>query len=243
MTRSGCLLYVCVLRLAAAAAADEAVCLEECVYSDYAESENDHSYEEVADVCESLFPDVVAETHCLECAPETVAEVKAEGYEPHDVEGYHPPVLECLVEEEIWVLCVMSLELLELHVCPEVVEVECHESENYDSEEKHVLRCPRLSLALAAAFITLYAAACLDIARCEDESVDDVEEETCCEYRNHDGYDRKCHEVTTCLEETLCCSVSSLACVNHREEIDRHMQKEEHNEEKAAYTHDKLLGN
>ena len=116
-----------------------AVCLNETVYSCYAESENDDSYYYIADVSKSLLPDLVAETYSLECAPETVAKVKTKSYEPYDVKYNYPPVLECLVEEEVRVLSVLAHELLELHLSPEVVEVESDEAENYDSEKEHVL--------------------------------------------------------------------------------------------------------
>ena len=68
--------YVSIL-LAAAAAWDQAVCLSECVYGNCAETENDNCHEDVADDVESLLPDLVAKTDCLECAPETVSEVDA----------------------------------------------------------------------------------------------------------------------------------------------------------------------
>ena len=71
-----------------------------------------------------------------------MAEVKTEGYKPYDVDCYYPPVLECEVEENIRVFSVLTHELLELHVSPEVVEVESYETENNDSEKEHVLRCP-----------------------------------------------------------------------------------------------------
>ena len=146
------LIYVLTyVQLAAAAAAwNQAVCLSECVNCNSAEAENDNRYENITDIGKSLLPFLVAKTDSLECAPETVAEVKTEGYEPYDVDCNHPPVLECEVEKNVRVFSVLSHELFELHVCPEVVEVECNEAKNYDSEEEHVLRCPRFCLALAA---------------------------------------------------------------------------------------------
>ena len=119
-----------------------AVCLDESVDCCCAEAENDDRYNCIADVCESLLPDLVAETDCLECAPETVAEVKTESYEPYDVDNYHPPVLECLVEEEVRILSMLAHELLELHLSPEMIEVECYKTENDNSENEHVLRRP-----------------------------------------------------------------------------------------------------
>ena len=80
-------LYVSLL---AAAAAEEAVCLKVCVHSHCAEAENDDYYECISDVGQSLFPDLVAPSDGLECAPEAVAEVKSECYEPYDVDNDHP---------------------------------------------------------------------------------------------------------------------------------------------------------
>ena len=68
-----------------------------------------------------------------------MCEVEAESYEPYDVDENHPPVLECLVEEKIRISSVLAHELLELHVSPEMVEVESHKSEDDDSENEHVL--------------------------------------------------------------------------------------------------------
>ena len=78
------LLYFRCLFLAASAAS--AVCLNVSVYSHSDEAENDDCYESVSDVGESLLPDLVAQTDCLECAPETVAKVESECAEPYDVD-------------------------------------------------------------------------------------------------------------------------------------------------------------
>ena len=128
--------------LAAATAADKAVSLCKCVYGNSDEAENHNCYENVSDDIESLLPDLVAHADCLESAPETVCEVEAEGAEPYDVDKHHPPVLECLVEQEVRIGSVLAHELLELHFCPEVVEVECEKTENDDAQNEHVLRCP-----------------------------------------------------------------------------------------------------
>ena len=100
--------FVCLYSLS-----DKAVSLKECVYCYCREAENDDSYEDLTEAVESLLPDLVAETDCLECAPETVEEVLTESCEPDHVYNYHPAVLECCVEKLVWVFCVVSLELLE----------------------------------------------------------------------------------------------------------------------------------
>ena len=131
---------ICFYCLAAAAAtAKKTVCLKISVNSHYREAENDKCYESITDEVKSLLPDLVAHTDSLECAPETVAEVKTECYEPNDVKCYNPPVLECLVKKEVRVFSMLTHEFLKLHLSPEVVEVECDEAKNNDSEKEHVL--------------------------------------------------------------------------------------------------------
>ena len=93
-----------------------AACLDESVDCCCAEAENDDRYNCIADVCKSLLPDLVAETDCLECAPETVAEVKTESYEPYDVENNYPKLLESDVKKYIRVCSVLTHELLKLHL-------------------------------------------------------------------------------------------------------------------------------
>ena len=124
---------------AATAAAEKSVSLYKCVNCNSAEAKNYNSYESVTNVSESLLPFLVAHTDSLECTPETVAEVKTESYEPYDVENYNPPILECCVKKIVRFGSVVAHELLKLHLSPEVVEMECDETKNNDSEKKHVL--------------------------------------------------------------------------------------------------------
>ena len=237
-------MYICRFELAASAAAR--CSLKVCVNSNCDESEDDYCNEEITDIGKSLFPNLVAETEALECAPETMAKVKAESYEPYDIDGCHPPSLECCVKKLVRIMLYMSgrKELLKLHLCPEMVEVECYEAENDNSEKKHVLSCPRLCLTLASASITLNTTASAKVTCCEDECIDDVYKETSCKNWNHDSHDWKCHKIAASLEKSFCkIAIYSVACVNHRKEVDCHVKEKEKNKEKAAYAHDKLLGN
>ena len=126
----------------AATAADKSVSLCKCVYSNSNETEDYNCHEKVSDDVQPLLPDLVAHADCLESAPETVSEVETEGAEPNDVDKYHPPVPECLVEQEIRVSSMLAHELFELHFSPEMVEVESEETEDDDSQNKHVLGSP-----------------------------------------------------------------------------------------------------
>lgn len=112
--------------------------MAECIYRYRYESEDYDGCEDVAEYLESLLPDAVAETHCLECAPETVCKVEAERSEPYDIKESHPPCSECRVEQFVRVLCVRAHELLELHVSPEMREVEAEDAEYDNSEGEHV---------------------------------------------------------------------------------------------------------
>ena len=136
--------FICLKKLC-----ENAVCVETCIDCNCCKAENDDSNYNIADVHESLLPNLVAHSDALECAPETMAEVETESSEPNEV-NYNPnPVSECRVEENVWILSMVSLELSELHVSPEVVEVECYNTKNDNSENEHVLGSPRLSLTLA----------------------------------------------------------------------------------------------
>ena len=138
--------------------AEDAVCVEACVDCNCCEAENDDCYEYVTYPHESLLPVLVAESDALECAPETMAEVESESHEPYEVSCYPDPASECCVEENIWIFSMLAHELVKLHLSPEVVEVESKDSENNDSDYKHVLCCPRLCFCLVCHCITLCAA-------------------------------------------------------------------------------------
>ena len=69
-----------------------------------------------------------------------------------------------------------------------------------------------------------------------------MHEESESKYRYHDGHDRKRHEFTALSEETVCRTIGSVDCVKDRERIDGEVKKKEDDKEKAAYAHDKLLG-
>ena len=72
-----------------------------------------------------------------------MVEVEPDGYEPDQVNKEYPDVSESLVENGIRVVrrfC--THEFLELHLCPEVGEVEEDQAEDYDTEDEHVLCGP-----------------------------------------------------------------------------------------------------
>lgn len=66
------------------------VSVEVCIDCNSDEAENNNTYEYDTNTCKSLLPNLVAETKCLECAPESVCKVESKCNEPDDVKDYHP---------------------------------------------------------------------------------------------------------------------------------------------------------
>ena len=62
-----------------------------------------------------------------------------------------------------------------------------------------------------------------------------MHDKTKCKYRHHYGHDRKSHEVATLLEKAVGSSETASERVDYREEVDGSMQKQEDDEESAAY--------
>ena len=124
-------------------------CLDESVYCNCRESKEYDCRENVADDLESLLPKLVAPADGLECAPEAMGKMEPQGSEPDYVKHYHPPVSESGGEKEIRVGSFLSHEFLELHLVPEMGQMEGDETEHDDSEHQHVLGCPAFSPGLA----------------------------------------------------------------------------------------------
>lgn len=121
---------------------DEVVGLKAGIACNGSEAEEDDCGEDICNPFESLEPYFVVPADCLECAPEAVCEVEPECPEPDYVDDNIVPLSECQGKEFVWIFRFGSCPFLELHVCPEVSEVECKYSENDDSEHNHVAGCP-----------------------------------------------------------------------------------------------------
>ena len=118
--------------------------LAESVDCDSNEHEADQGCDDDADDLESLEPGLSAPAHCLEHAPEAVAEVEPDHYEPCDVEDKDNRVAEYRGEEEVRIVLESSdpeetEQLRKLHLCPEMEQVEAYESNDDDSQNEHVL--------------------------------------------------------------------------------------------------------
>ena len=113
--------------------------MEECVDCYCGEHHPDDCSHDDAEYLESLHPNLVVPTHGLEHAPEAMAEVEPYCAEPCDVDDQYPDASEGLLEKHVRVLSLASAEFEELHLGPEVCEVEEQDTENDDSEYEHVL--------------------------------------------------------------------------------------------------------
>lgn len=68
-----------------------------------------------------------------------------------------------------------------------------------------------------------------------------MDDETCCENRNHNCYDRERHEVTAKLIPTLWGAPCAFEEVNDCKEVDSCVKKHEDDQEETCNTHDELL--
>ena len=127
-------LFLCFRRLCEA----RAVIMDAYCNCNSREAEENQSCEDVGDDFESLEPDHVVPSESLECAPEAVGEVEPDGSEPDKVQNRDPPSSEGGVKKIVRIGLLKPGEVLELHVCPEMGEVERDESEDDDSEDNHV---------------------------------------------------------------------------------------------------------
>ena len=227
--------------------------LDECVDGCGDEEEDDEGGDDHSDNLEALEPGLPAPADGLEHAPETVHEVKPHGGEPDEIEDKDPPLAERGVQEKVRVVLEVAdpEHLGKLHLGPEMGEMEADETEDHDTENKHILGGPGVSGGLAGHFVTLPAAAGLDVLPGKPASVDDVDEEAQCEDGDHDVNESRAHEIASELEQSVSggkklvviCDYTVLAGerVDDREEIDRRMEKEEDDLESTADTLDELL--
>ena len=92
--------------------------------------------------------------------------------------------------------------------------------------DHHIIR-QELLLALADSEVGCKSKT--DVADCEVESIDDVDNESECKHRDHDGHDWKCHEIASSLEQSVCSAIATCETVDDREQVDCHVKKQEKN--------------
>ena len=217
------------------------------------EEEDDEGRDDDADDLEPLEPGLSAPADGLEHAPETVHEVKPDRPEPDDVEDEDPPMSESDVQQEVGIVLIVAdaEHLGQLHLGPEMGEVEADEAENDDTEYEHILGGPGIGGCLAGHFVTLHSAAGLDVLVRKPAAVDDVDEETEGKDGNHDGDESRAHEVASELEQAVTCreelviigrnAILSGEGVDDREEIDGTVQQKEDNKESTTDALDEFL--
>ena len=139
----------------------------------------------------------------------------------------------------------------QLHLGPEMGQVEAEETHDDKTQHQHVLGGPRISGGLAAHLVPLVASAGLDVAPTQPASVQDVDEKSQCQYGDHDVYDGSGHKVATELEQPVSCGEQLFVSghnsefagerINHREEIDGAVKEQEDDQEGTADSLYKLL--
>ena len=155
------------------------------------------------------------------------------GHEPKQVQGGKPPGAEGGSEQRVRILGFVAHEFLKLHVCPEIHKVEPEGTEDDNSEHEHVAGAPAVGGSLAGNLIALDSSAGGEVLEREPAAVSDMHHESQCEHRHHDGDDGEGHEVATELEEPGCAELAGEG-IDHREEVDGAVQKQEQDEESAA---------
>ena len=150
--------------------------------------------EDAADDLDSLEPDQVAPAQGLQSRPDAVVEVEPESHEPNDVEqavdDARPTVGEEGFDDSAAVLWVEdggvnACQFGELHLEPEVVEVQQQEADNDDTQHEHVLRLPVHAFLTCLDGVAVIAA-CAVVEDGEVERVAEVHEHTQCQHAGTD---------------------------------------------------------
>ncbi len=227
--------------------------LDEGVDGSGNEEEDDEGRYDDSDDLEPLEPGAAAPADGLEHAPEAMDEVEPYCAEPDDIEDEDPPSAEGDIEQQVGIVLVVAYaeHLGELHLGPEVGEVEADETEDDNAEDEHVLGGPGVSCGLAGHFVTLHSSAGLDVLVRKPAAIDDVDEETECKDGHHDGDESRAHEVASELEQAVTCreelviigrnAILSGEGVDDREEIDGTVQQKEDNKESTTDALDEFL--
>ena len=217
------------------------------------EEKDDDAGDDNADDLEPLEPGLSAPADGLEHAPEAMHEVHEHRCEPDDVEDDHPPFAEGDVQQEVGiVLEVADTEHLgQLHLGPEMGEMEADESDDDDAEDKHVLGGPGIGGGFAGHLVALPTAAGLKVLPGQPATIDDMDEEAERKDRDHDGDESGAHEVTAKLEQAVPRGEKLLVCrhrailagegVDDREEIDGTVQQKEDDKESTSDALDEFL--
>ena len=215
------------------------------------EEKDDDGGNDDADNLGAFEPLLVAPADGLEHAPETVLQVQEQGDESDDVAAHDHGAAEGGEEQEIGILGLCTHEFLQLHLGPEVGEVEAQETQDEDAQDGHVLGAPAVVLGLGGYLVALKAATIFNVLIAEPDTPYDVEEEA----QGQDGYhncdNRGGHEVAAQLEPTVSVSVGEgigsnfaevpVHGIDDGEEINGAVEEQEDDEESAGDALDELL--
>lgn len=170
----------------------------------------------------------------MESTPETMCKVEPYSYKPENIKKGNPPWFEGCFHQGYRadkILMSDTHEFFKLHFSPEVCKVECKESENDDTENKHIFRCPSVACTFIGYCISLISTS-LQVGVREIECIDDVDNESGSKNRNHNGHNRQCHELTTRNKPFRIEDIQS---------IDSAVQEKEKYQEQTGNAHDYLL--
>ena len=217
------------------------------------EQEDNKGRDDHTDDLEPLEPGLPTPADGLEHAPEAVHEVEPDGGEPNEIEDEDPPFAERCVKQQIRiVLEIANAEHLgELHLGPEMGQVEADETEDDDAENQHILGGPGVRFGLAGHFVALPAATRFHILPGKPASVEDVDDETEGEDGHHNVDECRTHKVASEFEEAVSGgeefviigddAILSGEGVDDREEVDGTVQQKEDDKESTTDALDEFL--
>lgn len=208
--------------------------LYESVHCNGCECKAENGYDNDTDNLYTLEPGLSVPAYSLEHTPESVGKVEPQGCEPYKVEHEVDPAAEGCGKQKVRIPLFPAEEHLELHLCPEMQEVVENEAQDDDSQNHHIAGRPGIGCTLVGNGIAVDSSAGPDITVGKPQAIEYMDKETCRQNGNHYGYDRKCHKVTSLLEEAVGSAEPAGESVDYRKRIDCYVKTEEHNEKCTA---------
>ena len=212
---------------------EKSVCLHESIDRYYYKGEAYQGRDHHSDNLKASKPSSAVPTDGLEHGPEAVDQVEPQDHEPCRIKDHHPPVLESGSEQQIRVFGFTAGEVLELHLSPEVGEVETEEAEDQQAEDHHILGSPGIGGGLAGYFVTLDTATGLIVPYGKIYAVTDVDYKSESKDGDHNVHNWEGHEVAAKLEPAFFCAENAGYGVTHGEAVDGGVKQEEHEEERS----------
>ena len=218
--------------LACAAAADA---LEEEDDNHQREAQEYNRGDDVGDALQTGIPRVVGPAHGLEHRPHAVREVEPQGGKPQQIDNHVVPLREGVGDERSTVggaeaqrVLVLAHDFHELHLRPEVEQVEQQSAQDNPSQQQHVLRSPLYALLLDRDGVTLVAS-CTVVVHREDEGVDEVNQYAC---GQNDGAGQ-CIPVGAQERANRVVTLGR----DNRHDVHGHVEEDKEHEETACHAH------